>query len=102
MNIVHAHKFRSVKPSAKIKALLPIISESQLRKWMEHISAPRHFGAEPEQKRATAEWLEGVFDSMGFRVERQGEFSNVIALPEVSFDEAISRSDSQTDACRGR
>src|SRR6266550_2040853 len=46
-------------------------------------------GAEPEQNRATANWLCGVFDSMGFRVDRQGKYANVVALPETSFENAV-------------
>src|SRR6185503_10867513 len=57
--------------------------------WAERISVPRHFGAEPEQNRATAKWIHDLFDSMGFRVERQGKFSNVVALPETSFEKVI-------------
>jgi len=89
MNIVDSRKVRPAESSAKIKVLLETISESQLREWVKRISVPRHFGAEPEQNRATADWLCGVFDSMGFRVKRQGEFSNVIALPNTPFDKAI-------------
>jgi hypothetical protein len=69
--------------------LLETITGTQLRSWVERISVPRHFGAEPEQNRATADWLCGLFDSMGLRVERQGEYSNIVALPETSFKEAI-------------
>jgi len=74
---------------AKLAALLGTIAESQLREWVERISVPRHFGAEPEQNRATADWIHGLFDSMGLRVERQGRYSNIVALPETSFKEAI-------------
>ena len=89
MKIVHSRKVRPAESSAKIATLLETIAKSQLREWVERISVSRHFGAEPEQNRATADWLHGLFDSMGFRVERQGEFSNVVALPDNSFDEVI-------------
>src|SRR5947208_16344906 len=89
MNIVHSRKVRPAESSAKIKVLLETISESQLPEWVKRISVPRHFGAEPEQNRARADWLCGVFDSMGFRVKRQGEFSNVIPLPNTPFDKTI-------------
>jgi hypothetical protein len=89
VNIVHSQKVRAAEHSAKIAALLETIAEGQLREWVERISAPRHFGAEPEQNRATADWLRGVFESMGFRVERQGRYSNIVAFPDTSFEEAI-------------
>src|SRR5437016_7650446 len=89
MYIIDSLQVRPEKASAKIAALLGTIAESQLREWVERISVPRHFGAEPEQNRATADWIHGLFDSMGFRVERQGKYSNIVALPETSFKEAI-------------
>jgi hypothetical protein len=89
MNIIHSRKVRTVAASPKIATLLKTIAEAQLREWVERISVPRHFGAEPEQNRATADWLCGVFDSMGFRVERQGRYSNILALPRNSFEQVI-------------
>jgi Zn-dependent M28 family amino/carboxypeptidase len=89
MKIVHSRKVRPVESSAKIQKLLATIAESQLREWVQRISVPRHFGMEPEQNRATADWLASLFDSMGFRTERQGDFSNIVAVPNTSFEEAI-------------
>src|SRR5258705_5370919 len=89
MNIVHSRKVQSAESSAKIAALLETIAEGELREWVERISVPRHFGAEPEQNRATADWLCGVFKSMGFRVERQGEFSNIVAFPQTLTEKVI-------------
>ena len=89
MKIVHSRKVRPAESLAKLAALLGTIAESQLREWVERISVPRHFGAEWEQNRATADWIHGLFDSIGFRVERQGKYSNILALPEASFDEVI-------------
>ena len=89
MKIVHSRKLRPAASSAKIKSLLETIAEGQLREWVEQISLPRHAGAEPEQNRATADWLCSVFDSKGYRVERQGEFSNIMALPSGSFEEVV-------------
>ena len=50
---------------------------------------PRHFVAESEQNRAAADWLGQVFKSLGFRVEKQGKFSNVLAFPKESSEEMI-------------
>lgn len=89
MKIVHSSKVRPAESAAKIKALLETINEKQLREWVERISVPRHFSAEPEQNRSTAKWIHQLFESMGFRVERQGKFSNIVALPDTDFDELI-------------
>jgi hypothetical protein len=89
MRIVHSKKVRSTEAAAKVAALIETVAESQLREWVERISVPRHFVAEPEQNRAIADCVHGLFDSMGFRVERQGRYSNIVALPDDSFDEAV-------------
>ena len=89
MNIVRSEKARPRAASSKIKAALNTISETQLREWVERISLPRHFGAEPKQNRATAEWLCGIFRSLGFKVEKHGRYTNIVALPEKSFAEVI-------------
>ena len=89
MNIVHSQSAKAGASSSKIEALLDTIIERQLRQWVERISVPRHFGAEPAQNRATAEWLCGVFDSLRFKVERQGRYANILALPERPLKEAV-------------
>ena len=89
MIIRHAHKVRPVERLAKVAAILDTVKESQLREWVEHIAEPRHYVAEPEQNRATADWLAQVFAAWGFRVERQGEFSNIVALPKGGLEQVI-------------
>lgn len=89
MIVTRAHKVRPVERLAKVAAMLDAVNESQLREWVRHISVPRHFAAEPKQNRATADWLAGVFDAWGFRVERQGQFSNIVALPEGDLKQVV-------------
>ena len=89
MNIVRSEKARPITASSEIKDLLSTISEKQLRDWVEHISVPRHFATEPQQNRATAEWLCGIFESLGLRVEKHGKYANIVALPQGSFKEVI-------------
>lgn len=89
MKVVHSRKVPVVEPLPRIKALLETVSSSQLREWVKRISVPRHFTAEAKQNRATADWLDKIFTSLGFRVERQGQYSNVLAFPEKSFEEMI-------------
>lgn len=73
----------------KVGRLLETITESQLRQWVEKISVPRHYAAEPEANVATAKWIHETCESMGFRVERQGYYSNIIASPELSSRDVI-------------
>jgi Zn-dependent M28 family amino/carboxypeptidase len=89
MIIRHAHKVRPVERLAKVAAILDTVKELQLREWVEHISVPRHFFAEPGQNRATADWLAPVLGAWGFQVERQGEFSNIVALPKGRLEHVI-------------
>ncbi len=89
MQVVHSQKVKAVEASSKIQSLVETIAAGQLREWVERISVPRHFSAEPDQNRATAKWLGDVFASFGFKVEQQGRYSNIVALPENPFEEAI-------------
>ena len=89
MQIIHAQNRKAVAGSSKVADLLKTISSRQAREWVERIAVPRHFGAEPAQNRATADWLESTLQSFGYRVERQGRFSNIVALPERSGGDCV-------------
>ena len=89
MKVVHSRNVRAVGPLPRLKAVLELVSDRELREWVERISVPRHFRAESDQNRATTRWLCDIFDSMGFLVERQGRYANVLALPQKSFEEMV-------------
>lgn len=89
MIVSHSKKFRPVENHPNVAALLDTIDEAKLRAWVERVSVPRHFAREPTQNRAIAAWLNGLLDSMGFRVERQGAYSNIVALPKRPLQELI-------------
>ena len=89
MNLVHSRNAKSGVESSKVRALLDTITEEELRKWVERISIPRHFAAEPEANRATAAWLGEVFEALGFRTQRQGQYANILALPPTGLEQAI-------------
>src|SRR5215203_162931 len=89
MQIIHAQSRKPVAGSPKLADLLKTISSEQARAWVERIAVPRHFGAEPAQNKATADWLEETFQSFGYSVQRQGHFSNIIALPQQCSGEVI-------------
>lgn len=89
MRIVRSENAKALAISPRLNALLDTLTEAQLRQWVERISVPRHFAAEPKQNREVADWLQSLLASYGFRVERQGRYSNIVALPNLSFTEAI-------------
>lgn len=89
MLIAHSRDARPAKPSQKVKEVLNVISEKQLREWVKHISKPRHFAVEREQNRATAAWLSRVFGSMGFEVWSQGPYANIVAAPKKGITQAV-------------
>lgn len=89
MIVVHSKHVQAAAPSTQIQSLLKTISANSLREWVERISIPRHFVAERDQNRATARWLHDTLESFGYRVERQGPYSNVLAFPNRSFDDLI-------------
>src|SRR5262249_4808116 len=76
--------------SPALAAVLEAIAdEVKLRDWVTQIAVPRHFIAERRQNQATAAWLAEVFASFGYRIERQGPWANVLALPYHEFLELI-------------
>lgn len=89
MNLVHSRNSKPGIPAPKVSTLLDTITEEQLREWVERISIPRHFAAEPQANRATAAWLSEVFESLGFRTQRQGPYGNILALPQSEPEEGI-------------
>lgn len=89
MLVHHSLKARQEEVEPKLKELLTTISEKALREWVEQISKPRHYAVEPDQNRATAEWLFKFFEEQGLCVSRQGPFSNVVVLPRKKFDRVI-------------
>lgn len=56
--------------------------EQRLRAHVRSIARPRHRRAQPAENRAVAEYVARELESMGFRVEWQGRFANLVALPE--------------------
>jgi len=89
LKIVHSRKLKAATASPKIAALLATVSETALREHVERIAVPRHYSIEAEQNRATAAWLGEVFASLGYQVQRQGPYANILALPETKFDQAV-------------
>jgi hypothetical protein len=70
------------KPQDDIGSLLESISEQELRGWVERVAVPRHFICEPDENEGVALWLAAQLQSWGYQVQFQGEWRNVIALPQ--------------------
>lgn len=57
----------------------------QLQQHVEQFSFPRDIWAQPRANRQICEWIADEFSSMGFSVEYQGKYRNIVAFPaEVS------------------
>lgn len=82
MQLLHSHQFSASPASPAIQSLLQRISEADLRAWVSQMARPRHFIAEPDQNRATTNWLAETLRSFHYEVELQGSSQNVVALPK--------------------
>ena len=61
--------------------LLQKIEEKDLKEWVWLLSEPRNFTAQPDENRATANWIAAQLKSWGYDVRFQGRYYNVVALP---------------------
>mgnify|MGYP000938602255 CR=1 FL=1 len=55
--------------------------ERELRAWVRALAHPRHFWAEALENRRIGDLIAGELGRLGFRVEIQGPYRNVVALP---------------------
>lgn len=82
---------KNTKPNPvvdEVAASVHSVDESWLRSVVERISIPRHYEEQPENNREIAAWIEAEFQSYGYRVFRQGDYDNIVAVPEnVVLDE---------------
>ncbi len=89
MRLVDSEQIEPGQASPGMTALLETVGPEPIREWVQRLAAPRHFLAEAEQNRATADWLAAVFDSLGYSVERQGPFANIVAGPKKAIQQAV-------------
>ncbi len=82
MLIKRASRKLAGKPQIEINSLLESISEQELRRWVERVAVPRHFICEPEENEGVALWLAAQLQSWAYQVQFQGEWRNIIALPQ--------------------
>jgi len=82
MLIKQASRSLARAPLPQISRNLASVNEEELRQWVERLAVPRHFETEREENKSTALWIAAKFQSWGYRVELQGEWWNVVALPK--------------------
>jgi hypothetical protein len=83
MQLIDSKTTAAVKADAKIAALVETISVRDLQEWVRTIAVPRHFSAQAERNRWTAEWIAGLLRDWGYRAQKQGTSSNIVAEPEI-------------------
>jgi hypothetical protein len=68
-------------PEVTLLPLLESVSESELQQWVRRLAVPRHFVFEPEENEGVGLWIGAQLQSWGYRVQMQGHWRNVVALP---------------------
>lgn len=86
MRIVHSADQPSTTVNPEISRMIDTISESRLRQLVEVIAIPRDFSMQPRNNRRIAEWIAAQLSACGYRTSFQGEWANVLALPQVETD----------------
>jgi Peptidase family M28 len=56
-------------------------AKARLRRWVEHFAFPRHALVNARANRRAGDDLAGAFANLGYAVQLQGRFRNVLALP---------------------
>ena len=83
MLLYRASDLPAKKSNAEYEELLKKIEPHELQGWVQRLSIPRHFTAQPEENRATARWIADQLESWSYDVRSQGQYYNVVALPRV-------------------
>ncbi len=80
---------RAGRAGAEIRPLVAP-SVARLREWTERLAVPRHFSMHPRQNRRVGEELAGALEAAGFVARFQGDYRNVVALPQGADGERLS------------
>jgi Zn-dependent M28 family amino/carboxypeptidase len=83
MLIEQASPAPATTPRARVRQSLASMGEEELRQWVERLAVPRHFDLEREENKNTALWIAAQFQSLGYSVELQGSWWNVVVLPKA-------------------
>jgi Zn-dependent M28 family amino/carboxypeptidase len=82
MLLQHASSALARTPSTRVSQSLASVDEEELRRCVEHLAVPRHFTLEPDENKSTAIWIAAQFQGLGYAVELQGPWWNVVVLPK--------------------
>jgi len=82
MRIQHASPALATTPLGRLSQSLTSVGEADLRRCVERLAVPRHFDVECEENKSTALWIAAQFQELGYPVELQGPWWNVVALPK--------------------
>lgn len=82
MRLIRSQQVAPCATSARLQTLIEDISADALRASVTAIARPRHYLAEPNANQETGRWLAEQFESLDYRVSRQGEWGNVVATPQ--------------------
>lgn len=81
MNIERSQDKSPLQHSDSVQKAIRTVSAARLRRSVEALAAPRHFTAEPEANQRARNWIVEQLRSLGYAVELQGKFDNVVAHP---------------------
>ncbi len=73
--------------------------EARLSEWTRRLAVPRHRVLHRRENRWVGEELARAFEAAGFGVRFQGEYGNLVALPEGASGERLLSSRRTTTAC---
>ncbi len=83
MLILQSKNLNPNQLSPLIETAVASVDQAWLRSVVERISIPRHYVAQPENNRQIAAWIEDQFQALGYQAIRQGEYDNILAIPET-------------------
>jgi hypothetical protein len=81
MRVLSAAQARPLPTDLKLTAALWTVHEAALRETVEALAYPRHAVVDAAASRRAAAWIAERLRAWGYEVRRQGEHSNVVALP---------------------
>lgn len=81
MRLIQAKTFGQPKNDT-VSARLENVSRNKLIQHVATLAVPRHFRANALANQRTTEFIQQYFPDLGYRVIRQGDYDNVLALPK--------------------
>ncbi|MFT5497964.1 MAG: hypothetical protein ACI9TH_003372 [Kiritimatiellia bacterium] len=86
MKVVHAARKKGRTPDPRIVEVLQQVSETRLESVVQALDYPRHYTHEKAGNLQARDWITTSLREMGYTVEWQGSFDNIVALPPDPVD----------------